>query len=120
MSLSLNLLILMNKGKTDMKLKDSLLIASLFLAPQVAVSWTITPDGNYVGGNSWTMTPDGNYVGGNSWEMTPNGGYVGRYNSPPQQYYSQPSNAGWGAITNSAGNSGAALGQALGSLFGGR
>jgi len=89
-----------------MKVRDFILIASLILAPQAAFSWTIAPDGNYVGGNSW--------------EMTPNGGYVGRYNPPPQQYYNQPSNTGWGAITNSAGNSGAALGQALGNLLGGR
>ncbi|MDV2502959.1 MAG: hypothetical protein RX318_03285 [bacterium] len=41
-------------------------------------SYTMTPDGNYVGGKSYTMTPDGSYVGGKSYTMTPDGSYVGR------------------------------------------
>jgi hypothetical protein len=42
-----------------------------------ASSYTMTPNGSYVGGSSYTMAPDGSYVSGSSYTMTPNGQYVG-------------------------------------------
>ncbi len=45
---------------------------------------SMTPDGSYVGGKSSTMTPDGSYVGGKSYTMTPDSNYVGRGESTRQ------------------------------------
>jgi len=50
---------------------------TLALFATSASAFTMTPDGNYVAGDSFTMTPDGNYVGGSGFEMTPDGSYVG-------------------------------------------
>ena len=43
-----------------------------------AGDYTLTPDGNYVGGDSYSLAPDGNYVGGDSYSLAPDGNYVGR------------------------------------------
>lgn len=42
-----------------------------------ADGYTMTPNGNYVSGNSYTMAPDGSFVSGSQSTMTPNGTYVG-------------------------------------------
>lgn len=36
-----------------------------------ASDYTMTPDGNYVGGSTYSMTPDGSYVGGSTYNMAP-------------------------------------------------
>lgn len=40
-------------------------------------SCTLTPSGNYVGGGAYTLTPGGNYVGGQTSTLCPDGTYVG-------------------------------------------
>ena len=47
-------------------------------------SYTICPDGSYVGGDTCSITPDGSYVGGKSYTMTSDGNYVGRGESTRQ------------------------------------
>ena len=52
-------------------------------------SITMTPDSNFVGGESYTITPDGGYVGGQQYTITPNGRYVkgdGYYVAPDGSY----------------------------------
>lgn len=43
-----------------------------------ASDYTMTPDGNYVGGSTYLMTPDGSYQSGSSSILAPNGEYIGR------------------------------------------
>ena len=53
-------------------------IATIILSVSCfAASYTMTPNGSYVGGGTYTMAPDGSYVGGTGYTMTPNGTYVG-------------------------------------------
>jgi len=53
------------------------LTVALFSSIGLAGSWTLAPDGTYVGGNRWSLAPDGTYVGGKSWALAPDGTYVG-------------------------------------------
>jgi len=67
-----------SKSKGKVMKKFAIIIAGLAIQTSVqASSYTMTPEGNYIGGSSYTMTPDGNYVGGSRYSMTPDGNYVG-------------------------------------------
>jgi hypothetical protein len=70
------------------------------------------PDGSYVGGNICTLCPNGQYVGGRTCQLAPDGSYVAGSSNQ-----NNIDNSGWDVMTQSAGDSGAAIGKALGDLF---
>lgn len=53
----------------------------------LSANYVLTPDGNYVAGNSYTMTPNGTYVSGTTAQLTPEGKYIGSAHEIPNKIY---------------------------------